>query len=511
MNSSLSRRDFLRLAPLLLAVPFAKPIMDQLALPIASGSPPNIIFILLDTLSARHLSLYGYQRETTPNLNRFAQKATVYHAHQSAANFTTPSTATFLTGTYPWTHRAFHFSGQIAKSIEETNIFNLLGNSPYHRLGYAHNLLADILLQQFKPYLDQHIKIGAYNNIDNTIYDNIFSRDPLPAFRSFEEVLLRGESPGSIFYSLANDISLLARYQKNLENHAVQYPKGLPNAGSLNLTFVPEILFDGVADLLNNISQPTIAYIHLFPPHEPYLPNNKYSGKFSDDGWQPPSKSVHFFSQNVDQGRLNKLRLHYDQYIAQIDSELDHLFNEMQSNGLLTNSYVFITSDHGQLFERGIHGHSTELLYEPLIHLPLIISKPNQQTRQDIFTPTSNVDIMPSVLHLTGTPTPEWCQGELLPGLGGSEITNRSIFSMDAKTNPSFSKLTTATFTIRKGSSKLIYYLGYPGHDGKFEFYDLEADPEEVLDLYPAKPSIASELKEELLSKIDSSNRPFPN
>ena len=52
---------------------------------------PNIIIILFDAMAALNLSLYGYQRKTTSNFERLAQRSTVYHAHHSAANFTTPS------------------------------------------------------------------------------------------------------------------------------------------------------------------------------------------------------------------------------------------------------------------------------------------------------------------------------------------------------------------------------------------------------------------------------------
>src|SRR3972149_189137 len=58
-----------------------------------AGDRPNIIVLVLDAMSAQNLSIYGYPRPTMPNLERFAQRATVYHSHLSAGNFTTPGTA----------------------------------------------------------------------------------------------------------------------------------------------------------------------------------------------------------------------------------------------------------------------------------------------------------------------------------------------------------------------------------------------------------------------------------
>ena len=72
---------------------------------------PNIIVILFDAMSARNLSLYGYPRETTPFLDKFAARSTVYHRHYSGGNFTTPGTASMLTGMFQWKHRAFNVAG----------------------------------------------------------------------------------------------------------------------------------------------------------------------------------------------------------------------------------------------------------------------------------------------------------------------------------------------------------------------------------------------------------------
>ncbi|UCG22784.1 MAG: sulfatase-like hydrolase/transferase, partial [Chloroflexota bacterium] len=89
-----SRRDFLKLLPLLplmkVSWPHILPEERQLQ---QSPSGPNILVLVFDTLSASHMSLFGYDRQTTPNLARFAERATVFHRHQAAGNFTTPGTA----------------------------------------------------------------------------------------------------------------------------------------------------------------------------------------------------------------------------------------------------------------------------------------------------------------------------------------------------------------------------------------------------------------------------------
>jgi hypothetical protein len=92
--------------------------------------------------------------------------------------------------------------------------------------------------------------------------------------------------------------------------------------------------------------------------------------------------------------------------------------------------------------------------------------------------------------------------------LGGKDDSERSTFTVEAKSNPAFAPLTMATIAMYKGKHKMIYYTGYENQDS-FELYDLESDPEELLDLYPSQPDIASPMKNELLAKLASENQKF--
>ena len=114
----LSRRDFLRFVSLLTAGALTNLFPEHND---HIKSPDNIVIILFDSMSANHLSLYGYPRETTPHLRRFANQATVYHSHYSASTFTTPGTASMLTGMYPWKHRALQYGGVIRRDLVSIN------------------------------------------------------------------------------------------------------------------------------------------------------------------------------------------------------------------------------------------------------------------------------------------------------------------------------------------------------------------------------------------------------
>src|SRR5512142_667090 len=136
-----SRRDFLKLGSIVSGAFAAARLLPHAAVRPSTSTPstPNILIFVFDAMSAKHLSLYGYPRKTSPNFERFAAHATVYNQHYAAGNFTTPGTASLLTGLYPWTHRAINQSGLIVRERVEQNLFRQVG-ARYHRLAFSQNM-----------------------------------------------------------------------------------------------------------------------------------------------------------------------------------------------------------------------------------------------------------------------------------------------------------------------------------------------------------------------------------
>jgi arylsulfatase A-like enzyme len=237
------------------------------------------------------------------------------------------------------------------------------------------------------------------------------------------------------------------------------------------------------------------------------MPTSQFLGMFDDD-WIPEPKKRHRLSTRVPEERLNSRRATYDEFIANLDAEFGRLIKHLETTGILENSYVIVTSDHGELFERGVHGHSTPLLFEPVIRIPLIISAPGQRQRANIHTNTSNVDIMPTLLHIAGLDIPDKCEGSVLPGLGGEEIPDRSLFVVEAKKNSTHGPMEKATIALIEGQYKLVYYTGYSSYDGKYELYDLNNDPDELENLYPSHPQ-AREMQAELDHEFYKADQPY--
>jgi len=504
-----SRRDFLKLSALAPASAALFPWLSNLILPQKAGQetgPQNILIILFDAMTAKNLSLYGYPRDTTPNLNRFASRANVYHSHYSAGNFTIPGTTSLLTGLYPWTHRAINEGGVMAKELVDRNIFRSVGNR-YNRLTFAQNIWANFILNQFGQDINIRLSPESFSAA-NGIVGSRFQNDPA-GYHSFDDFLFKSSHTASLVFGTLQRLYVLRRVKQARETNSIQYPIGLPQTDNYPLLFSLEDVFNGLIDSVKKINIPTFAYFHLFPPHEPYRPTQDFSLLFKDK-YQPLDKPTHPLSHDVSRTFLIKSRRGYDQYIANIDFQFGRLLDTLEQSGFLENSVVVVTSDHGESFERGEQGHETPMMYGPVLHIPLLISTPGQTTRNDIYQPTNSVDVLPTLVYLAGQPIPEWCEGELLPGLGGEYDPQRSTFSVEAKQNSAFAPIKMGTIAMRKGPYKLIHYIGYKdGFDDAYELYDLENDPEEMTDLYQSEQVIAAPLRDELLSKLNEANSHF--
>ncbi len=500
----LTRREFLKLVSLTPVGIFSRPL--EKAKNALNPAAPNVIIIVFDAWSQRHVSLYGYPRRTMPELERFAERATVYHNHYSAGTFTVPGTASLLTGLHPWSHRAFHLGAAVAAAHTRHNMFAALSET-HGTMGYAQNEFADQILYEMRDDLDTHVRNWTFNAQNSNLYGApIFNKNPRVAFASLEDNLIRrGEgSDASLFAGTLLRLYFLYNRAKYNDAYGDNYPRGLPDSSEKFL--LPDVV-NGAIQTLKGIRSPTLAYFHFYPPHDPYCPTKDFFKKFIDR-WKAPEKPIHDVSENkYDAGKLALNRRYYDEFIASWDHEAGRLFDFLKESGLTENSYIFVTADHGELFERGVLGHFTKLMYDPLTHVPLVVSRPGQKAREDIHAFTSSVDILPTVANVLRHPIPAWAEGKLLPGLGGVEEQGRSIFSFDAKYNSSFAPLKDYSASITRDMYRLIHF-SYPRDNyEKFEFYDLEGDPQEMKDLYPSRPSSALEMKEELMQKIEDVNR----
>ncbi len=506
-----SRRDFLKLAALSPLAYYLSPLVRISHAPVRSApaGSRNVIVLVFDAWSAHDVPLYGYHRNTAPNVVNFAQNATVYHSHYTAGTFTVPGTASLLTGLLPWSHRAFQLgAGGISKQHLDHQMFAALRGS-HSRVAFAHNAFADLLVSQAEKDVDVHIPSARFN-LDRSLWSSLpfFKNDERIAYSSFDDNIFQtGDGyDSSLFLGPLNRLLRLDNQVMDSKRLDAEYPTGLPE--STTGLFRLEDLVDGAVRILSNLPEPSLTYLHFYPPHGLYHPTAQFADAF-DDGWTPTSKPLHPIAyEKNDNGFLAQARRLYDQYMASWDHEAGRLFDFLSSSGLLDRSYVVLTSDHGELFERGDVGHWTRMIFDPLVHVPLIIRTPGQTQRQDVYSPTCSVDIVPTLATMAGNPVPSWAEGTLLTGFGGKEDPGRSIFTVDAKNNPSWAPMTRSTVSLTRTGHRLTYY-NYPGEWQGFELYDLNEDPEELNNLYGSRPDVARDMHDELMQRLSEANAPY--
>lgn len=501
MNRSISRREFLKFAPFVpLALgnlPRIFPAEDE------TSQFPNVLILIFDTFSALHSSLYGYPRHTTPHLVRAAERGIVFHNHYAAGNFTTPGTASLLTGTNPWTHRAFHMNSSVQEAFVPQNLFGLFA-ATHHTFAYSHNPFVNMLLTQFRRDIHDYIPpheleeftirpSDRYPLLDYEGMSNaealIFFRQDLPTSSLILSRFLRA-------YHLNRESELNKAYEE-------QFPKSFPN--SVHSYFTLEDSVDWLIRQATQRPSPYLGYVHLLPPHYPYTPRKDFIGAFQDQ-FEPPEKPKSAFTEGRDRTLLTVQRQSYDEFLAYVDAEFGRLFDALDQSGALQNTILVLTSDHGELFERGIWMHSNPTLYQPLIRVPLVIWTPEQNRRTDVHHLTSCIDLIPTLLELTGKSQPAWLEGQVIlpPVYAGQD---RSIFSMELSRNAKLGKILKGSLSIVRENFKLMRYTGYDGIDDFSELYDLASDPGELRNLIGAAPAMARILSDELDAQLQRINQ----
>ena len=267
--------------------------------------------------------------------------------------------------------------------------------------------------------------------------------------------------------------------------------------------FPMRLAFDLFFGQVSSIHQPFFVWIHVLPPHTPYLPPEPYKNTFASKaemsseiaqggyrGPYSPSK----------QREIDSLRKRYDEFILYVDAELQDFVTRLKRAGFYDKSLLIFSSDHGEIFEKGFFAHGGPYLYEPLIHIPMIIHEPGQKKGTRLNTLADLIDLSPTLLNYLGLSIPEWMDGEsFLPALQNGAPSSRPKFSMWFEKNRSLNhKITTGTVAVLENDYKLIYYI----KDGRSELYNLRLDPREEHNLIEVETQIAQQLKSIILEKV---------
>lgn len=459
--------------------------LNPAAYHLAAVPKPHILLVTIDALSAEHMSLYGATRETTPRLDAFAHEAITFDHAYANGNFTTPSTASILTATRPWTHRSLQLVSWPVPDVRRNSLPALLRLAGYQTGYVATNPLAGAARNGF----------GAYFNFR--------SSDRVPS------VLLCGDR-----------LSILLRYHCAATSlppfSAAELLRQFITFNRDNRHYDPRLAMQPALEWLIAVDKrtPIFLWVHFLPPHSPYAAPKPWLGEFDSSltarsGIDSETAFAFPFGR-VPKQRAAVLEARYDESIKYVDSYVGE-FLQRALHLLGPNTAVVVTADHGESFAHGYGGHGGPCLFESLIHIPLLVKLPYENRDARISAQAEQVDIAPTLAQLAGIgPPPSWEGRSLLELVRSSQMGApapvKPAFAMNFEENPRRSKLVNGSVAVVDGRWKLVHFMGalhYPLmpqlHD---ELFDVAADPQEVTNRISDEPAEADRLRELITSKL---------
>lgn len=441
--------------------------------PVASGAP-DIFLITLDTLAAEDASVCGTGPTNMPHLRRLVARSTCFTRHYTGSTLTAPSTTSLETSTLPWTHWVVH-GGRPPADLAGASVAHML-----RRAGYSTHAFS--AAPGASPR--QH---STYEGYDTTQLARTSSLN-----MSAVNVILEFPDSRSLPGLLGGVLSVLSAIDLTRIDTENPYPS--------------ENIYGPAGKLLEQQGKgrPIFMWTHTWPPHAPYLPppSTRYQ-------LLPPGQFDHYrdFLAEVGsydlarQSTVDKNRLRYQETIRGADESLGRFLQELEHQGRLEQALLIVTSDHGESFERGVLRHGGPDLHEAVIRVPLLIKLPGQQIGRTIDTPTSQIDIAPTILELAGAEPIATSEGRsLAAALKGAPLDPTPVIAMAVLRESRFWPLTGGHYTAIDGEMKLVYHLA----EDKSELYDLSADPRESQDISSTQPAIAARLKALLKARIAS-------
>lgn len=412
---------------------------EPVARPRPSSPPLNVIVVSMDALRYDRTGLGNHPTQLTPNLDRFAKEALVFHQAVSAAPWTVPSHMSMWTGRFPSRH----------------GMVNKLRTDP--KTGKTTEASLDPAIETYPDVLRKH----GYSAAAFTGGAGVSARFGFG--RGFETYLDDKRFAGMEYSRPPATAWLKARVASKAAS--------------------PFFLFFHGYDVHGQHAPPTdFSRSRQSPDYRGSLDGSiEENARLREGGLGKIVKSGDRASLegviSREDGRF--LRDVYDAKVAAADRELGAFLDDVRADGLLDRSIVAIVSDHGDEFmEHGHvdHGHS---LFEEQLHVVMMIRLPRAEGRRHVSVPVRTVDLFPTLFEALGLEGPSAVDGASLLAVSDSaRPEGRPIFS------ESDYRLYVHQRAVREGSFKLVLNMG----TGRVSLFDLAKDPNEGTDLAASDP-----------------------
>ena len=419
---------------------------------------PNIIIISPDVIRADHLTPYGYEKNTSPNLDALAQESVVFENAITVSVWSFLSHASILTGKYTSTIDPEHTNRGLKPG--ETLISEILGD-----MGY--NTAAFVSLGWVKAKYGFGQGFGIYND----------RMDFLEYVQAFDRFSIR-EAITAFFPA----------YKKFFDSD-----KERPAESTNNLAF---------KWLEKNKDKRFFLLLHYSEAHSLYTSPEKFRRLFTNDsrtheelerGIQAAIKRSG--NASVDRELVGSVVSLYDAEIYTFDFELGRLISKLEELGIKDNTVIIFVSNHGQEFyEHGLFKKHGSTLYQEAVHIPLIIYYPKEFKPKRISETVGTIDIVPTILDILDIDAPKGLDGvSLLPLIANEGQYSREFLKSEMFEAPG--QVSSRQTAVYQGDWKLIE-VEKESEALPSGLYNLRTDPHEQKNLYDVFP-----LKRESLKK----------
>jgi len=424
---------------------------------------PNIILIVVDTARADHFSSYGYSRNTTPNVDQFAERGVLFENAISASSWTLPSMFSVFTSLLPHQHGAGTY-----RALEPRTLAEILRSGGYETAGFNANpyygVISRGLGRGFETYIDSTRSMG-------------YSLDLTRIGRDYIE-------PYSEEWFHRSRFNQFTAHQLNKEVYR---------------------WFDHRSD------RPFFLFLNYNDAHEPYEVPSTYSHRYGSISAN--AKHLLFTSETcrfyLPPGEREGVIAAYDNSLSYIDSQLGELLRFLEHSPEWSNTYIIITADHGEGFGEHDDTYSHGLnLYREVLHVPLIIAGPGIPARVRVTDIARTQRIFGTVLGWAGVRGAVLRRASLarLWTPGYVPKTPEEPTLSEVLENPALTDHR-GVISITTREWQLIYRPGFRSN----RLYHWPTDPLEQQNVaeLPENHAVVEHLKESLLSIVERSYRPW--
>lgn len=440
--------------------------------------PQNMLVIMSDEHSIKHLGCYGSKVAHTPNLNALAARGTLFESAYCSSPICVPARAAFATGKYNFQvgywDNADPYEGAVPSwhhVLRERGHRTVSIGKLHFRSGDDDNGFSE-------EQLAMHVIEGKGDLMG-------LVRDTLPV-RYGARKMAEMAGPGESIYT-RYDRDIAASTQIWLQEQAKK-----------------------------NLDKPWVLFVSFVAPHFPLTAPSEYFYRYYNDDALPWPKlyeeaqrpqhpylkeyaeaccyDKHFDTKD----KVRRALAGYFGLCTFLDEQVGKVLAALKSAGLADSTRILYTSDHGDnQGSRGLWGKST--MYEEAAAVPMIIAGEGIKQGQRISDTVSHVDVYPTIVDCVGefdqhTVTKDHLGVSLLRMAEGARPKRTVISEYHAMGS------TTGIFMVRHGRYKYVHYVDYPD-----QLFDLEADPEELSDLGqdPAYSNVRAAAYEQLCGMLD--------